>query len=107
MAINVETDQWIPGFSADATNITIPIASLDITQSDANDDVRVFMKKLADVVFDAYAALAAADRPDGFRPTRSPSIDGTSLKLAFTYGLRYEGVDATDFTLPPADPNAE
>ena len=104
MAINVETDQWIPSFSADATNITIPLASLDITQSDANDDVRVFMKKLADVVYDAYDALETADKPNGFRPTRSPSISGSDLKLAFTYGLRYEGVEATDFTLPPADP---
>ena len=107
MAINVETDQWIPSFSADATNITIPLASLDITQNDANDDVRVFMKKLADVIYDAYEALETADRPDAFRPTRSPSINGTTLKLAFTYGLRYEDVESDGFTLPPADPNAE
>ena len=104
MAINVETDQWIPGFVADSTNITIPLASLDITQSDANDDVRVFMKKLADVVYGSYNALETADRPDGFRPTRSPSISGGDLKLAFTYGLRYEDVEADGFTLPPADP---
>ena len=105
MAINVETDQWIPNFSADATNITIPLASLDITQSDANDDVRVFMKKLADVVFDKYKTVEAAGfAPNGFRPTRSPSINGNTLKLAITYGLRYEDVEATDFTLPPADP---
>lgn len=67
MAQDLKPSTWVANWSADATNITLPIASLsELTAAEAHattGDIRkvafAMTKKLADV----FEATAAADRP--------------------------------------------
>jgi hypothetical protein len=104
--IDVTTNEWIPDFAADETDITIPLASLGISQADANGDVRVFVQKLMDTLLNAWFALTPAERPQFMRLTRSPNINSSDLKVNMSYGVRFEDVEIDGFTLP-AEPSEE
>lgn len=84
MAFNPLPPAWLPNWSEDATNITLPIASLpELTAAEADaasGDIRKILYALMEKLYAVWAAQEVADRPTKFTLTRATSVnDETGL----------------------------
>ncbi len=75
MAFNPAPNAWIPSWSEDGTNITVPIASFpELTAAEADGatgDIRKVMFAVLDKLWDHWNSLPAADRPTKMQVRRS------------------------------------
>jgi hypothetical protein len=90
MAFNKSIAHWIPGFSSDGTDITIPIASLtELTAGEVDattGDIRRFLFALHAQLASIWDATAAADRPGqmSLSWSRSPVAGSTNDQYRYT-----------------------
>jgi hypothetical protein len=99
MAQDLKPSTWLPNWSEDATNITLPIASLpELTaaEADANSgDIRkvafALTKKLADV----FEATAAADQPTQMRINRYASSNQAGTEVTHVVQFTFVNTVAT------------
>jgi len=94
MAINLAPSAWIASWSEDATNITIPLASLpetDATEADGSTgNISKVMLALNEELYQAYIALASADRPTKMVITRNTSVNDTTGVITRTYAYSFQ-----------------
>lgn len=104
MAFNPDPNVWIPSWSEDGTNITVPIASfpeLSAAEADGSDgDIRKVLFAICDKIWDHWNGLATADRPTKMivrRSTITNDAAGTqdrSYTFTFTTAASAEEVVA-------------
>lgn len=93
MAFNKVPTTWIPDWSEDGTDISVPIASFpELTAAEADaatGDIRKICFALCKKLSDAWYALAAADRPAKMSINRSISVDSATgiqtQTISFTF----------------------
>ena len=104
MAFNPAPNAWIPDWSEDGTDISVPIASFpQLTADEANGDtgdIRKLIFALVDKLFAKWAALAAADRPAKMTISRGTSVDDSTGAIrrsyTFTFDLESAGEEVVD-----------
>jgi hypothetical protein len=98
MAKDLTPDAWIPGWSEDGTNITIPIASLDgLTAAEADATTGNIGKCLRAILQTCYThqqTLATADKPVEFSFLRGTTTDDILQTTTRTLSLR-ANIEAT------------
>jgi len=86
--------EWLPNWSEDGTTISLPIASLpQLTAAEADattGDIRKIVFALVDALQQAYAGLAAADKPSKLTITRATSVNDTDGTIRRTYSFEFE-----------------
>jgi hypothetical protein len=92
MAFDPKPSSWIASWSEDATNITIPIASLTGLTADHADgttgDVRECVLSILETLYAAYAATAAADRPGKMTITKGASYPSAGVfRQVFSFSI--------------------
>lgn len=94
MAMNLSPGHWLPGYSADNTGITIPLAALPgLSAAEANatgGDVRKVARALMAALHAAWSAEAAEDRPARMTLARSTYVDDDADTTTRTYTARFE-----------------
>ena len=89
MAFNPLPQTWIPNWTSDGTNITVPIASFpQMTAAEASTstgDIRKVMFAIVDQLVNAYNAKALADRPAKMIPYRTSTTDNITGEVTNTY----------------------
>jgi hypothetical protein len=95
MAFNKTPTAWIPGWSADANDVTFPIASVpELDAAEANEttgDIRRILFALLEHIASVNSAVEAADRSK--RMTINKSVMGNltnSESLDYTYMIKLQ-----------------
>lgn len=82
MAVTIVPTDYLPSWSEDATNITVPIASITGLTADEADgttgDIREILRTILDTIYAVYAAQASADRWTKCAMTKSASVNTTT-----------------------------
>lgn len=93
MAINTVPSVWIPSWSEDGTNITVPIASfplLTAAEADgATGDIRKIALAFLEQLYDSYSGTAIADRPGKMVITRTPAFSAATDQTTITYSVSF------------------
>jgi hypothetical protein len=86
---------WFTGWTADATNITLPLASMaEITQTEAaatvTGDIRKVMYAILENMWVKWNVMALADRPTKMTLTKSSSIEAATgvITTVYTYTFK-------------------
>jgi hypothetical protein len=86
---------WFTGWTADANNITLPLASMaEITQTEAaatvTGDIRKVMYAILENMWVKWNIMALADRPAKMVMTKSSSVDAATgvITTAYTYTFK-------------------
>ena len=89
MAANTVPTAWIANWSANANDITVPIASFaELTEAEANattGDIRKIMYAVNEQIWTAWSALAAANRTGKMTLTKASSSNATTGLLTHVY----------------------
>jgi hypothetical protein len=100
MAQNLTPAHWLPSWSEDGTNITVPIASFpELTAGEADGatgDIRKTVYAICEKLNAAYQAEAQADRPAQMVITRGQNLNaaGQIVKtFSFTFVLAPTALD--------------
>jgi len=96
----VVTD-WIPSWSEDGTDITVPIASFpELTAAEADavtGDARKIWFAICEQAYASWLATAAADRPEKMVMYKSSSTNVSTGITTHTYQFRFQNeVSAQD-----------
>jgi hypothetical protein len=93
MAYDGKPSTWIASWSEDGTNVTFPIASMaELTAAEADattGDIRKVAFAIAEVLFQKYNSLAAADRPTKMTISKSSSVNTSTGVMTNTYTLTF------------------
>jgi hypothetical protein len=94
MAFDKTPTTWLPDWSEDGTDITLPIASLpQLTAEEADaatGDIRKIAFAIADKLYAAWMATASADRPSKMTLTRGTNINDQTGVIVRSYTLQFE-----------------
>ena len=86
--------QWVANWSEDATNITIPIASIpEITKEEADGatgDMRKCIYALLAKFYAFWLTIPAADRPAMMAIYRSTSVNDTTGETTQTFQFQFK-----------------
>jgi hypothetical protein len=103
MAFDKTPTAWLEGWSEDGTDITVPLATfpeLTAAEADAVDgDIRKIVFAIAEKLYQAWALMPVADRPDKLRITRTRTATGTAsmvVQYAFRFELNVTGQEVED-----------
>lgn len=107
MAFDPKPPTWLPGWSEDGTNITLPIASLpELTAAEADadtGDIRKVMYALMSKMQAVWDALPSADRPTRMTLYHTASVDPTSGIITHSFTATFKNsVSAQDVADEPA-----
>lgn len=81
MSVDLKPSDWITGITADTNNITIPLASLGVTQANVTDgagDIRIVAMAFLNTVYAKYNNTAVADRPQHMKLSKGVSVDAAT-----------------------------
>lgn len=85
---------WIPAWSENGTDITVPISSIpQLTAAEADavtGDIRKILFALLDKVTNVHNALPEADRPVKMRITRSTSVNDQTGGMTRAYQIAFD-----------------
>jgi hypothetical protein len=99
MAQDLKPDTWLPDWTEDATNITVPLASIpEVTAAEADGatgDIRKVAFGLAEALYDHFNGLPLADRPTNMVITRGSSVNDQTNEMTRTYGFTFKLAPAT------------
>lgn len=94
MAFSPVPTNWFSGWSEDATNITVPIATFpELTAAEADGatgDIRKILYALCAKCWSIWNALATADRPTKMTLTTSSSVDATTGIITNVYTFTFK-----------------
>lgn len=89
MAVSRVPTDWIPNWSEDGTNITVPIASLpELTAAEADaatGDICAILYALLEKLVADWNALAVADRPSKMTIARATSVNDETGQITRRY----------------------
>jgi len=92
MAFDPTPTTWLPDWSEDATDITLPIASLpELTAAEADavtGDIRKILYALLEKLYAVWAATATADRPDRMTITRASVVNDDTGAITRNYTIQ-------------------
>ncbi len=108
MAFSKSPTDWVAGIEATATNLTIPLADLGLTQNDVTptgdpasttEDVRKVFLALCTMMADAWNTVGPDGRPTKMTIQTSERMDGEddvqrNFSLAFSNTISAEDVAA-------------
>jgi hypothetical protein len=84
---------WLPNWSENGTDITLPIASLpELTAAEADaatGDIRKIFFAIMRKLFSVWTATAIADRPTKMTMQKASSIDPSTNILTETYTIKF------------------
>ena len=93
MGYDAKPSTWLSGWSEDATNITLPIASIPETNASecdgASGDIRKVMLAVLEELYQHQLSLAAADKPVNMVISRSTSVNDTTSVITRTYAFTF------------------
>lgn len=89
MAFDKTPTTWLPNWSADATTITVPIATFpELTAAEADEatgDIRDIVFAIVEKLWQAYNATATADRPIKWTMSKMASVNTARNTLSNRY----------------------
>jgi hypothetical protein len=89
MAFTATPTSWLPSWSEDATNITVPIASLTgltaATADGATGDIRKIVYSFLETIWNKYASLVSADRPGKVTMKKTSTTNDVAATITHTY----------------------
>ena len=93
MAYDAAPSTWLSGWSEDATDITVPIATfpeLTATEADGTTgDIRKVMYAICEKMYNEYIALDSADKPLKMVITKSSSLSASTGLATHSYYIRF------------------
>lgn len=93
MAFDAKPNTWIPNWSEDGTNISVPIATfpkMTAAEADATaGDIRKVLFAIVDQLYDAWNNTAAADRPAKMVMTKTKAVDVATNLVTSIYQFRF------------------
>lgn len=93
MAFDAKPSTWIPNWSEDGTDISVPIATfpkLTAAEADATTgDIRKVLFAVVDKLYDAWNNTAAADRPAKMTMTKTKAVDVSTGLVTSIYQFRF------------------
>lgn len=93
MAVSIVPTDWLTGWSEDATDITLPIATLpELTALEADGatgDIRKIMFALCEEMYTQYNALDTADKPAKMVISKSSTLSATTGIVTHSYGMKF------------------
>ena len=104
MAYDPKPSTWIPNWSENGTNITVPIASFtEMTAAEADadtGDIRKVLFAICEEMYQKWIATAAADRPGKMTVYRSTSVndatDTTTKNYIFSFHVATSAQEVAD-----------
>lgn len=104
MAFNPSNSHWIPGYTSDGTNITIPIADIPgLTAPEAHTttgDVRKLLYHLLELLNAAWAAEDSANLPAEWQQVKGQALNPSTGQITATYSHTFKltpgSVEVTD-----------
>jgi len=95
MAFDKTPKTWIPGWSADGTDITIAALAtefpkLTAAEADASSgDIRKILFAICDKINSVWTGLASTDRPTKMKVSRSSYLNETTGLTTQTYTFQF------------------
>ncbi|MEQ1862910.1 MAG: hypothetical protein ABMA13_23560 [Chthoniobacteraceae bacterium] len=94
MAFNPAPSNWIPNWSEDGTDITVPIASFpELTAGEADaatGDIRKLAYAIAEKLYMKFVSEAAGDdAPAQMQITKGQSLNPSTGKITVTYAFTF------------------
>ena len=93
MAFDPKPSTWLPSWSEDGTDITVPLATfpeMTAAEADASSgDIRKVLFAIAEKLYDAWNGTAAADRPTKMHIGKSTSVDVQTGIVTNSYTWRF------------------
>lgn len=93
MAFDPKPSTWIPNWSEDGTNITVPLASfpeMTAVEADADTgDIRKVLFALMEQLYGAWNDTASADRPTQMIVSKTSTVNVSTGVVTNTYTLRF------------------
>lgn len=93
MAFNPSNSHWIPSYTSDGTNISIPIASFPgLTAGEAHTttgDIRKLLYSICEELNTKWNAEAAADRPGKWTFVKGQSLNPATGQITVTYNFTF------------------
>jgi len=93
MAIDTIPETWITSWTATATDVTFPIASVDLLDSiEANGttgDIRKVMFALCEHIYNHYRQLPSGDKPTKMILSKSTTLNPDTNINTNTYTFRF------------------
>ena len=102
MAIDVTLAAWLTNMVIDLATtpdeFQIPVTDIGVTDGTGEDDIREFVYSLLDTLYDAQEALAAADKPEGMKISKTTKMqDGSDNVLRHSFSVVVSrDIDTTD-----------
>ena len=94
MAFDKKPSTWIPDWSENGTNITVPIATFTEMTADEADadtgDIRRVLFAICEELYQKWLATAAADRPGKLSIYRNTSVNDATDTTRKTYQFVFE-----------------
>lgn len=94
MPLTVVPTDWLPDWSEDGADITVPLATfpeLTAAEADAADgDIRKIAFAIVDKLYAVYNATAVADRPTKMRITRGTSANDETGVMVRSYVFTFD-----------------
>lgn len=94
MAFDPTPTSWLPDWSEDETDITLPIASLpQLTAAEADavtGDIRKIAFAIVDKLYAVWMDTATADRPSKLTLTRGTSVNDQTGVILRSYTFQFE-----------------
>jgi hypothetical protein len=98
MALNLVPTHWIPSYSSDGTNMTLPLASFDnLTSGEAHTstgDIRKIAYEILKKLHAVYAAEATEDQPQKMVINKSQNLD-SSGNIVQTFSVTFIATPAS------------
>ena len=99
MSFDKTPTTWLPNWSADATTITVPIATfteLSAAEADeATGDIRNIVFAIVEHLWQRYNATATANRPNKWKMTKMASVDAVRNTISHRYTFTLETAIST------------
>ena len=93
MAFDKKPSTWLPNWSEDGTNITVPLATFpEMTAGEADasaGDIRKVLFAVSEKLYDAWNNTASADRPTQINIAKASSLNVSTGVVTNTYTLRF------------------
>lgn len=89
MAQNLSPSHWLPGYSADSSAVTVPLAALPgLSAAEAHattGDIRKVARAVLAALWAAWLGEETADRPQRMQLSRGTSVDDLTETTTRTY----------------------
>jgi hypothetical protein len=107
MAFDPKPSTWLPSWSENGTDITLPIASIpELTAAEADattGDIRKVVFALLTKLYAVWSALDSADRPTKMQLQKRSNINTDTGIITHTFSATFEcSVSAQDVTAEPS-----